>query len=93
METTRKDGCLPAVAAGRVRPCPPIIANRLAVDQPPSEIDDHYGVTMALIGVGVAPDGYAQTPAAQSGLDWIRKYLQENPPANSSRSTIGWLCR
>ena len=31
----------------------------------PSEWDDHYGVTVSLIGVGAAPSGYADTPAAQ----------------------------
>jgi squalene-hopene/tetraprenyl-beta-curcumene cyclase len=51
-------------------------------NQPPSEIDDHYGVTMAAIGVGVAPNGYAQTPAAQAGLDKIREYFQHHPPAH-----------
>ena len=38
-------------------------------NQPPSEVDDHFGATMAVIGVGVAPDGYAATPAARAGLD------------------------
>jgi squalene-hopene cyclase-like protein len=51
-------------------------------DQPPSEMDDHYGVTVAAIGVGSAPDGYAETPAARSGLDGIRRYFRDNPPAN-----------
>lgn len=51
-------------------------------NQPPSEIDDHYGVTMAAIGVGAAPDGYAQTPAATAGLERIRQYFKNNPPAN-----------
>ncbi|MHC4402581.1 MAG: squalene--hopene cyclase [Planctomycetota bacterium] len=51
-------------------------------NQPPSEIDDHYGVTMAAIGVGVAPNGYAETPAAKAGLDKIREYFKNNPPAN-----------
>ncbi len=51
-------------------------------DQPPSEVDDHFGVTMALIGVGTAPDNYAQTPAAQAGLARIRQYLKNNPPVN-----------
>ena len=50
--------------------------------QPPSEIDDHFGATMAVIGVGVAPDGYAATPAAQAGLDKIRQYLMNTPPVN-----------
>ncbi len=51
-------------------------------NQPPSEIDDHYGVTIAAIGVGAAPDGYAETPAAKAGLGRIRKYFKSNPPAN-----------
>lgn len=50
--------------------------------QPPSEIDDHYGVTVAAIGAGLAPDGYATTPAAKAGLDKIRAYLKSHPPAH-----------
>jgi squalene-hopene/tetraprenyl-beta-curcumene cyclase len=51
-------------------------------NEPPSEIEEHYGVTMAAIGVGMAPDNYSRTPAAKKGLDKIRQYLQNNPPAN-----------
>ncbi len=51
-------------------------------NQPPSEIDDHFGVTVAAIGVGAAPDGYAQTPVAHAGLEKIRRYFDRNPPAN-----------
>ncbi|MBC8875099.1 MAG: terpene cyclase/mutase family protein [Planctomycetes bacterium] len=51
-------------------------------NQPPSEIDDHYGVTVAAIGVGAAPDGYAETPAAKAGLAKIREFFKNNPPAN-----------
>lgn len=51
-------------------------------NQPPSEVDDHYGVTMAAIGAGVAPNGYAETPAAKAGLDKMRDYFKNNPPAN-----------
>ena len=47
---------------------------------PPMESDDHFGATMALIGVEVAPDGYASTPAAQAGVEKLRQYLQANPP-------------
>jgi squalene-hopene/tetraprenyl-beta-curcumene cyclase len=39
-------------------------------NQPPSEIDDHYGVTMAAIGV------------AKAGLAKIREYFKDNPPTN-----------
>jgi squalene-hopene/tetraprenyl-beta-curcumene cyclase len=51
-------------------------------NQPPSEIDDHFGVTVAAMGVGMAPDHYADTPAAQAGLDKIRAYFRNNPPAH-----------
>ena len=50
--------------------------------QPPSEIDDHYGVTMAAIGVGAAPGDYAETPGAKAGLDKIRRYFHDHPPAH-----------
>lgn len=49
---------------------------------PPMESDDHYGVTLAAIGAGTAPNGYAQTPAAQAGLAKIRTYLKNNPPSS-----------
>ena len=50
-------------------------------DQAPSEIDDHFGVTMAAMGTGMAPEHYADTPQARKGLDGIRRYLREHPPA------------
>ena len=51
-------------------------------NEPPSEIDDHYGVTMAAIGVGVAPEDYKDTPTAKKGLQKVRKYFRNNQPAN-----------
>ncbi|MFO0947565.1 MAG: squalene--hopene cyclase [Planctomycetota bacterium] len=58
---------------------------------PPMESDDHYGVTFAAIGVGMAPDDYAETKAAKKGLDGIRKYLKENPPPSlHHRAMILW---
>lgn len=47
---------------------------------PPMESDEHYGVTLAAIGAGAAPEGYLQTPAAQAGLAKIRTFLKNNPP-------------
>lgn len=47
---------------------------------PPLESDDHYGVTMAAIAVGVAPGDYQKTEAAQKGLAGIRRYFKNNPP-------------
>ena len=52
----------------------------LKCDWPPMESDDHYGVTLAAIAAGVAPGDYAQSTAAQQGIENIRNYLQNNPP-------------
>lgn len=52
----------------------------LNCDWPPMESDDDYGVTLAAIAVGVAPDDYQKTEAAQTGLAGIRQYLAANPP-------------
>ena len=49
---------------------------------PPMEIDDHYGVTLAALALGVAPEGYVKTEAAQKGLAQIRSWLKANPPQN-----------
>lgn len=54
--------------------------NWLKCDWPPMESDDDYGVPFAALGVGVAPEGYAQTPVAQAGLAKIKAYLAKNPP-------------
>ena len=49
---------------------------------PPMENDDHYGVTLAALAVGVAPGDYAKSEAATKGLMQIRKWLRANPPQN-----------
>jgi squalene-hopene/tetraprenyl-beta-curcumene cyclase len=49
---------------------------------PPMENDDHYGVTLAALAVGVAPEGYRDTPQAKKGLDGLRTWLKANPPKN-----------
>lgn len=51
----------------------------LKCDWPPMESDDDYGAPMAVIGVGVAPEGYAQTEAARAGLEKLRGYLKAHP--------------
>lgn len=52
----------------------------LKCEWPPMEIDDHYGATLAAIGVGLAPDQYAQTPAAQAGMTKLKKYFASQTP-------------
>ena len=49
---------------------------------PPMESDHHYGVTLAALAVGVAPQGYAKTAHAKEGLDGLRRWLKNNPPQN-----------
>jgi squalene-hopene/tetraprenyl-beta-curcumene cyclase len=55
----------------------------LKTTEPPSATDDHYGVTMVAIGVGLAPEEYAKTPAAQAGLEKMRAYLKSHPPEHT----------
>ncbi len=55
--------------------------NWVKQNAPPSEIDDHFGVTMAAIAAGTAPEHYVDTPQARKGLERIRRYLREHPPA------------
>jgi squalene-hopene/tetraprenyl-beta-curcumene cyclase len=57
----------------------------------PLEIDDHYGVTLAALTVGIAPGGYAKTPPARAGLEKLRTYLQNNPPKSlHHRAMLAW---
>src|SRR5262245_8379656 len=51
-------------------------------DTPPYKSDEHFGVTLAAVGVGVAPDNYAATPAAREGVAGIRKFLKAHPPVS-----------
>jgi squalene-hopene/tetraprenyl-beta-curcumene cyclase len=57
-------------------------------DTPPLKINEHYGVTMAAIAAGTAPDDYASTPAARAGLAGIRKYLAHTKPADLHQNAM-----
>ncbi|HQX54259.1 MAG TPA: squalene--hopene cyclase [Planctomycetaceae bacterium] len=60
-------------------------------DYAPLEIDDHYGVTLAALTVGMAPGGYAETPQARAGLAKLRNYLTSNPPKSlHHRAMLAW---
>jgi squalene-hopene/tetraprenyl-beta-curcumene cyclase len=64
----------------------------LKCNWPPMENDDHYGVTLAALAVGVAPEGYANTDGAQKGLDQLRGWLKANPPKNlHHQAMILWV--
>jgi squalene-hopene/tetraprenyl-beta-curcumene cyclase len=60
----------------------------LKCDWPPLEHDDYYGAIVAAIGAGHAPDGYAQSPAAQAGLARLRTYFSQNLPPNVHHGTM-----
>ncbi len=58
----------------------------------PMEIDDHYGVTLAALTVGIAPDDYAETEAAKVGMAKAKQYLKNNPaPSLHHRIMISWV--
>ena len=60
-------------------------------DYAPMEIDDHYGVTLAVLTVGIAPDDYAETKAAKAGLSKARTYFQNHPPKSlHHRAMLAW---
>jgi squalene-hopene/tetraprenyl-beta-curcumene cyclase len=54
--------------------------NWLKCNWPPLEHDDYFGAVYAALGVGHAPDGYAETPKAKAGLEKLRRYFKTNPP-------------
>lgn len=59
---------------------------------PPTEYDEHYGVTLAALTTGIAPDQYAQTKEARRGLEKIRLFSRNNPPLSlHHRAMIAWV--
>ena len=60
-------------------------------DYPPTESDEHYGVTLAALITGIAPDRYVETEEARRGLEKIRMFLKNNPPLSlHHRAMIAW---
>lgn len=60
-------------------------------DYAPMEIDDHYGVTIAALTFGIAPDGYAESETSQAGLEKLRGYFKNNPPKSlHHRAMLAW---
>lgn len=62
--------------------------NWIKCDWPPMEHDDYYGVTLAALAVGLAPDGYAKTDAAVAGLAKMRGYLEKNGAPDLHHATM-----
>jgi squalene-hopene/tetraprenyl-beta-curcumene cyclase len=53
--------------------------NWIKCDWPPLEHDDYYGVTLAALAVGYAPDGYAKTEKAKAGIEKLKAYFKKTP--------------
>jgi len=66
-ELQRKDGSVPW----------------LHVREAPQAIDDWWPATMIALGVGSAPEGYAQSDKAKAGIEKLRGWFREHPPKNS----------
>jgi len=65
--------------------------NWLKCEWPPMESDDHYGATLAAIGVGMAPEQYAHTPTAKAGMAKLKKYFAgQQPKFPHHRAMLLW---
>ena len=53
--------------------------NWLKCDWPPLEHDDYYGATLAAVAVGIAPEKYADTDKAKTGLAKLKAYFAATP--------------
>ncbi|HWE36934.1 MAG TPA: hypothetical protein VG406_10245 [Isosphaeraceae bacterium] len=63
----------------------------LKCDWPPYEHDDYYGAVFAALGVGSAPDGYAESGSAREGLNRLRHYLRTaKPPSLHHKGMLLW---
>jgi len=57
-------------------------------DTPPLKLNEHYGVTLAAIAAGMAPDDYANTPTAKIGLAGVRRFLSETKPVGLHQTAM-----
>jgi squalene-hopene/tetraprenyl-beta-curcumene cyclase len=48
-------------------------------DWPPLEHDDYYGATLAALAAGIAPDNYAATDKAKTGIERVKAYFAKTP--------------
>lgn len=54
--------------------------NWLKCNWPPFEQDDHYGVTLMAIAMGIAPTSYTSIEPARTGVQRLLRYLRNNQP-------------
>jgi squalene-hopene/tetraprenyl-beta-curcumene cyclase len=53
----------------------------------PLEHDDYFGAVYAAIGVGHAPEGYAQSEAAKNGVAKLVRYFEKTPAPDPHHKT------
>jgi squalene-hopene/tetraprenyl-beta-curcumene cyclase len=56
-------------------------------DLAPLEHDDYYGAVYAALGVGHAPEGYAQSEAAREGVARLLRYFEKTPAPDLHHKT------
>ncbi len=54
--------------------------NWIKCNWPPFEQDDHYGVTLMTIAMGMAPASYTGVEPAKTGIQRLKEWLQQNAP-------------
>ena len=63
----------------------------ISCDWPPFESDDEFGATAMALAVSVAPEDYADTPAAKAGIEKLRGYFAGAPlPTLHHRAMLLW---
>lgn len=56
-------------------------------DLAPLEHDDYFGAVYAAVGIGHAPEGYAQSPVAKEGVARLVGYLKKTPAPDLHHKT------
>lgn len=63
-------------------------------DWPPYEVDDHFGVTLVAVAIGMAPPALRRQRAVKQGLARLQRYLKRNPPTNPHhKGMLLWASR
>jgi squalene-hopene/tetraprenyl-beta-curcumene cyclase len=61
---------------------------------PPFESDDHYGVTLMAIAMGMTKDSYRDAEPARSALSRMLRYLEAHPPSHAhQKAMLLWASR
>jgi len=54
----------------------------------PFEVDDHFGVTLVALAVGMAPEEYRNTPTARAGMKRLVRYVEKHPPGSGHQKAM-----